>query len=79
VLRNPETDREERLPGKRSNVPLSAGDVISLRSPGGGGLGEPARRDPRKIEADLADGKVTPEAARREYAQWAGTAGRRSG
>ena len=40
-------------------VPLSPGDVVELRSPGGGGYGSPANRDPDAAAADLADGLVS--------------------
>jgi N-methylhydantoinase B/oxoprolinase/acetone carboxylase alpha subunit len=33
--------------------------VYVHRTAGGGGWGDPARRDPSLLEADLADGKVT--------------------
>ena len=41
--------------------------VVTLQIPGGGGFGKPAARDPKAIRDDLADGYVTPEAARRDY------------
>ncbi|MES3517149.1 MAG: hydantoinase B/oxoprolinase family protein [Natronomonas sp.] len=63
LLRN---DDEQRLPGK-STRDLSAGDVVSLRTPGAGGYGNPADRDRAAIERDLRLGKLTPEAARRRY------------
>ncbi len=46
---------------------LKPGDVLTLVEPGGGGFGDPARRDPRRIAADLRDGHVTPDGARRDY------------
>jgi N-methylhydantoinase B len=67
VFRNPGSKREERLPGKRSHIPLRRGDVLSLRTPGGGGLGNPRRRSPEQIAADLANGKIGPAHARMAY------------
>jgi N-methylhydantoinase B len=67
LFRNPGTARETRLPGKGSRIPLRRGDVLSLRSPGGGGLGDARRRDPTRIAADLANGKITPEHAWKVY------------
>ncbi len=67
LVRNPGTARESRLPGKGSHIPLRRGEVLSLRSPGGGGLGDPRRRDPERIAADLANGKISPEHAWRVY------------
>ncbi|MEM6743259.1 MAG: hydantoinase B/oxoprolinase family protein [Pseudomonadota bacterium] len=49
------------FPGKAANFPLEPGDVVRMRSSGGGGWGDPAERPPEALEADLADGYVTPE------------------
>ena len=46
---------------------LEEGDVISVRLPGAGGYGDPAKRAPDAIAADLRDGKVSAEAAERDY------------
>ncbi|HID61527.1 MAG TPA: hypothetical protein EYP49_02095 [Anaerolineae bacterium] len=46
---------------------LNAGDVVSLRLPGAGGYGDPLERDPDLLLADVRDGKVTLESARRDY------------
>ena len=46
---------------------IQAGDVYEHRTAGGGGWGDPRERDPRRIADDVADGKVTPEAAFDEY------------
>ena len=34
---------------------------------GGGGYGDPFERDPETVLADVCDGKVSVEAARRDY------------
>jgi len=49
---------EEVLPSMFS-ITIQEGDVYVHRTAGGGGWGDPARRDPALVEADLADGKVT--------------------
>jgi len=56
----------EVLPAK---VTLEIGKdmVIRHEQAGGGGWGDPARRSRSAIEADIANGKVTPEAAIRDY------------
>jgi N-methylhydantoinase B len=56
----------ERLPPKTTRE-LAPGTVVSLRTPGGGGYGDPADRDPAAIERDLLFGKLTPAAARARY------------
>ncbi|TVR85454.1 MAG: hydantoinase B/oxoprolinase family protein [Trueperaceae bacterium] len=48
-------------------ITLRPGDVVSLDIAGGGGFGDPAERQPDRIERDIADGLVTREAARRDY------------
>ncbi|MFK5604789.1 hydantoinase B/oxoprolinase family protein [Haloferax volcanii] len=43
------------------------GEVISNRTAGGGGYGDPFERDPDAVREDVLDGYVTPEAAREQY------------
>ena len=45
----------------------AAGSVITMRTPGSGGMGNPRDRAPEAVRADLRDGYVTPEHARDEY------------
>ena len=63
---NPDTPEERVLKSKGLDV-LNAGDVVSLRLPGAGGYGDPLERDPDLLLADVRDGKVTLESARRDY------------
>ncbi|MEA2228472.1 MAG: N-methylhydantoinase, partial [Solirubrobacteraceae bacterium] len=53
----------EDLPGKASGVRLRRGDIVTVLTQGGGGLGDPAEREPAALARDLAQGKITPEAA----------------
>jgi N-methylhydantoinase B len=46
---------------------LKPGDVVTIDAPGGGGYGSPLEREPEMVEADVAEGYVTPEQARSEY------------
>lgn len=46
---------------------LSDGDVVSIRTPGGGGYGEPTARDRAAIRRDVESGKVSREAAKEVY------------
>ena len=59
--------RTTRLPSKVSNHPLLRGDVFRMKTQGGGGYGEPRARARHLIQRDLREGKLTPEAAAREY------------
>ncbi|HYM84403.1 MAG TPA: hydantoinase B/oxoprolinase family protein [Candidatus Dormibacteraeota bacterium] len=54
-------------PSKFTNVRLRKGDTVRLVSPSGGGDGDPLERDPALVEADVAEGFVTPASAEREY------------
>jgi N-methylhydantoinase B len=49
---------ERDLRTKESGILLLPGDVLHVRSGGGGGWGPPAQRDPRAIEADRAEGLI---------------------
>ncbi len=46
---------------------LQPGDEVVMDAAGGGGYGDPAERDREAVRRDVQDGKVSPEAARREY------------
>jgi N-methylhydantoinase B len=59
-------DDPTRLPPK-TTLDLDPGDVVSIRSPGGGGYGDPADRSRSAIERDLRLGKLSAEAARERY------------
>ena len=50
---------------------LSEGDRIQLTTGGGGGRGDPTQRDRAKVAEDVAEGWVTPDAARASYG-WEG-------
>src|SRR5262249_18819696 len=62
----PGTQRELRL-GKKSDIPIETGDVIVTRPAGGGGYGNPKRRDPAKVARDVRDGYVSHEKAEEGY------------
>lgn len=56
------------LPSKTVARALVMGDIVRMRTQGGGGYGDPASRDRRLVERDVLEGKVTAAAARRDYA-----------
>jgi N-methylhydantoinase B len=56
----------ERIPAK-IRMDLQQNDVAVFDTPGGGGMGLPAERDPENIDADLRSGLVTPDGAERDY------------
>lgn len=50
-----------------SQTYLAPGDVLYMHWQGGGGYGDPLRRDPAAVAADLRDGKITIAGAQRAY------------
>jgi N-methylhydantoinase B len=61
-----EDGSEKAMPSMFSTT-IQAGDVYVHRTAGGGGWGDPRLRDPAAVAEDVADGKVTPEAAKELY------------
>jgi N-methylhydantoinase B len=53
--------------GAKGRQSVPGGDFIRLETPGGGGFGDPARRDPDQVAADVADGLISREAAKQQY------------
>jgi N-methylhydantoinase B len=65
-----ETDAGERTPplaSKITDVKIQAGQKVRLETPGGGGFGDPAARDPSRVARDVRLGYVSRDAARRDY------------
>jgi N-methylhydantoinase B/oxoprolinase/acetone carboxylase alpha subunit len=54
-------------PSKFSGVTLHDGDQVKIVMPGGGGYGDPRKRDRDRVARDLREGFVTIEAAREDY------------
>lgn len=57
---------ETRLSSK-TTLDLLPGDVISVRTCGGGGYGPPEERDPERVLRDVLEGKVSAARAREIY------------
>lgn len=55
------------LDGLVDDYPVRAGEIIRIRTTGGGGWGHPYNRPVEKVVADVRDGKVSFEGARRDY------------
>jgi N-methylhydantoinase B len=53
---------------KGSGYALQPGDWVQVRTPGGGGWGDPRARDPALLARDLARGYLTAEQAEKDYA-----------
>jgi N-methylhydantoinase B len=56
-------ERVERFPP----MEFRPGDVLTIRVPGGGGVGDPRQREPDRVRADVSDGIVSARAAREIY------------
>ncbi|WP_294611527.1 hydantoinase B/oxoprolinase family protein, partial [uncultured Roseovarius sp.] len=48
---------------KEQDIPLAPGDRVHVRTPGGGGYGNPMARDPDAVAEDVRLGRYTPEQA----------------
>jgi N-methylhydantoinase B len=66
VVLNPGTAGERPLP-KIDVLALEPGDVLSVRTPGGGGHGDRLTRPPLHVLADVASGLISREQARDAY------------
>ena len=60
-------DGSEHALSKTSAFRVPEGSVIEIAVGGGGGYGPSSERDPEAVRADLLDGYVSEEAARRDY------------
>ncbi len=66
MMLNPSSDRASDL-GNRDTAVLQPGDVLLIRSAGGGGRGDPLKRPAERVARDVACGYVSAEAAARDY------------
>ena len=64
--RNPHGEMQ-KLQSKGGPLEFNAGEVLRCQTAGAGGFGDPAKRTVERLAVDLADGKVTEPAARRDY------------
>ena len=65
-----ETDSGEKTPpliSKATDIRLKRGQKARLETPGGGGFGDPAARDPTRVARDVRLGYVSATAAARDY------------
>ncbi len=54
-------------PTKFTNVLLKRGDIVRYVTPGGGGYGDPFKRDPDAVLEDVRNGWVSADSARDDY------------
>jgi N-methylhydantoinase B len=63
------SEGESRVPSKATGIPFRSGDILRNNSAGGGGYGDPRKRDRELIGWDLRNGMVTAGAVRDIYIQ----------
>ncbi len=64
---NPDGAEPLELPSMSPYRRVTAGDVLRLVAPSGGGYGDPLQRDPALVRADVVRGIVSREAALADY------------
>ncbi|WP_041546412.1 MULTISPECIES: hydantoinase B/oxoprolinase family protein [unclassified Nocardioides] len=67
VTIDPGGPNEREVDALADAEPVAAGEVIRIRTTGGGGWGDPLRRDPALVVRDVVWRKVSPEAALGDY------------
>nr|WP_157553953.1 hydantoinase B/oxoprolinase family protein [Herbidospora sakaeratensis] len=55
------------MEGLVDDFPVREGEIVRVRTTGGGGWGSPFDREPSRVAEDVRDGKVSLEAAREDY------------
>ena len=66
ALKRKNNKKEINLSSKKT-IQLYSGDVISYRTSGGGGFGNPLKRDPMKVLSDYLQQKISYERAQKVY------------
>ncbi|MBM7508207.1 N-methylhydantoinase B [Nocardioides salarius] len=67
VVIDPDGPNERVVEALADDEPVKAGEVIRIRTTGGGGWGDPLVRDPEMVVRDVVWRKVSPEAALADY------------
>ncbi len=67
VVRDGDELAPSDTPGQVQGFPLRRDDIVVMRSSGGGGFGDPLERDPDSVVDDIAEGRISCEAARLIY------------
>ncbi len=68
VVVDPGGPNEREVDALADAEPIKAGEVIRIRTTGGGGWGDPLARDPELVVRDVVWRKVSEDAALRDYA-----------
>ena len=67
VERDGELIEPSPIPGKVGAFPLLKGDIVRVETSGGGGFGDPVKRDPDSVKQDIALGYISSTQAETRY------------
>lgn len=67
MTKSPDSDNPVSLPSKLSDEEFALNDVLQIRTPCGGGYGNPFERDPKLVLGDVLDDFTTIEDAKNSY------------
>jgi N-methylhydantoinase B len=67
VTIDPGGPNEREMEGLVDKEPVRPGEIVRIRTTGGGGWGDPLDRDPDRVALDVLQGKVSPQSAERDY------------
>ena len=67
VVRDGSIVEPSPIPGKVTGFPMGPGDVVRMETSGGGGYGDPLKRDPEAARRDVKDETLTVEQAELRY------------
>jgi N-methylhydantoinase B len=64
---NPGTPGERKLPAAAADLRLPRDSILRIATPAGGGYGKARNREPRAVERDVREGRVSDTTARKVY------------
>lgn len=67
VVRDGQVVEPSPVPGKVGGFPLREGDIVRMESSGGGGYGDPTKRDPERVARDVRLDYLSAEQGRRRF------------
>lgn len=67
VIRNDEVVEPSPIPGKVTGFSMGTGDIVRIETSGGGGYGDPLKRDAEAVRRDVKDENLTVEQAELRY------------
>lgn len=66
-LINPGTPQEKKVIHSHESIPVKAGDIVRITTPGGGGWGDPLERELERVRLDVQRRIVSIESAKDDY------------